>query len=212
MTPTNNNFRVVFMIVTLCCVSLLKPTAIQAKQVPRPYLIVPGFSIGKVQLGQSQDEVHQKMGRPEKSVAGQCTTILYNNETNHFDYKPVGVFIVDTWTRRDKTARSFEVIYKNNKVIQITNSLSGYSTKNHLTIGSTFNDFVKRFGEAGEAHEIWFDHDLDKPIGESAIMESNWDFIKCGLAISSEYYRGMTEPTTVVAISVHQANQPYLFN
>lgn len=195
----------------LLWVLLVQTTATQAKQLARPFLIVPSFSIGKVQLGQSQDMVHQKMGRPVKSEARHCFTITLNSEASGFDYKKIGVFTVDTWTRQSKSSGSFQVLYQNNKVTQITTSIKGYKTTNNLSNQSTFQDFANHLGEVEEANNIWFDHDLERPIGESADMESYWDFVEYGLTIRSDHYSHASEPTIVFEISVHQPNHNFLF-
>lgn len=217
-----NRHIVLLILIPLCAPSSAKSKG-EVEPTARPFLIVPGFSIGKVQLGQSQEIVRQKMGQPTKSLFCQCYTITSNTHIYGIDRESMGTVGVDTWLRpvspedkkrnlQDGHPNIFKVLYKNDKVVQVTITLSGYMTKENLSINSTFQEFEKQYGEPGEANRTWFDLDSQRLAGSSAYMKSFWDFRKYGLTLESDTYSDGYDPTAVFALSVHPQNQLYLFD
>lgn len=218
MTAMKMNLYIVLSTVTWLCAPSSAGAVSQAHQTARPYLIVPGSSIGKVQLGQNQEVVRQKMGQPVRSESRRYSTITNNFQTFKTDRKILGTLSVDIWLRplssEDKNVGRLnlcEVMYKDGKVVQITISLNGYKTKESLSINSTFQEFAKQHGEVDESNQIAFDEELDRPFGDSHAMKSFWDFKKYGLTIESTWHDGLENPTAVSALSIHQPNQLYFF-
>ena len=203
------SFVSVFVLITL---SYSTQSAAEPKDAtkPRPFLIVPGQSIGKIVLGQDRTAVHRKMGSPVRSRS------LKGWAGGEKDDKNVVELIEDVWQRtttpEEKRKRekflhdAFSVYYMNNHVVQVTISLSGYATADGLSIESTFDQFEKRFGEAVKSQ--W---NLDPDGGISHTMVSIWDFQQKGLAIESNFYGGGTSPREVLVIYIHKPSKPYLF-
>lgn len=197
------------LISSVICCRLVLATESKDVTTARPFLIVPGQSIGKVVLGQERATVHRKMGSPAKSRS------LEGRASEKEDDEDVVKLVEDVWQRKISEAEkrnrekflhdTFSVYYVDNRVVQVTISLSGYATSDGLSLDSNFDQFAKRFGEAVKSQ-----FNLDPDGGISHTMVSIWDFQKKGLTIESYFYTGGNSPAEVLQISVHNPNQAYL--
>ena len=202
------------------CATASAQTTKQARKIAQPFLIVPGWSIGKVQLGQKQEVVRQKMGQPAKSEMRPYGTVVNNFQTFKVERKILGTLLVDIWLRAlspqdKKLSRSnvFKVMYQNGIVVQITTTLSGYKTAEGLSINSTQQEFSQQFGEVDERNQTSVDGDSERPAGDSAFMKDWWDYKKQGLSVESRWHIDMTDQknVTIEAISVHPSNRLHWF-
>lgn len=175
----------------------------------RPFLILPGYSLGKVQLGQSRETVHRLMGKPAVEEQRECRRL-------DFGSPKMGKLDLDRWYRTGMEGDSFneprgtfEVLYKGGRVIQVTTNLDGYRTVEGLSVKSPIKAFIKRYGEADETP---FDYDADRPGGSSHAMVTYLAFEKAGLSLISDFHGGFESPTAVDRVSVHSKGMSYVLN
>lgn len=188
--------------------SLLACSPAHAKQVAPAFLIVPGKSIGKVAIGDEQEDVRKKMGKPHKTIKDIKAQLALSFD----DYPELDQWqksleqstrdvTIEIW-KRPKAAGSFKVVYERGVVRQISVSLSGYSTANGLSTASTFTDFEKKYKSPRQFAYVLVP---DEQFGLDATLETMKDYVSDGLALFSGVYVGPSDPEDVDTVIVHKA-------
>jgi hypothetical protein len=209
--------RIAVLISGICLCISQAPSLAKDKRassaIARPFLIVPGYSIGKIILGQTRETVLRKMPPPS-------STLRRNIDLEDKSGKKISVNVTqDIWKRRvspkEKKKRDsylfdeFHAVYFDNKVIQISVSITNYVTKDGLGVSSTFDAFARKFGKHKE-YGFVLSGDSETPSGEGyAFMKRIWDFEQHGIAIDRAIFSSGDETYSVVEIFIHNTNQPY---
>jgi len=172
------------------------------------FLIVPGERIGKVAIGDNQEAVHKRMGKPNKVLVNVKAQLALHDE----DYPELDQWqksleqssrnvTIEIW-KRPKAAGSFKVVYERGVARQISVSLNGYSTSDGLSVASTFADFEKKYKNPRDFAYVLVP---DEQLGLSATLETMKDYVSDGLALFSGVYFGPSAPEDVDTVIVHQA-------
>ncbi len=197
----------ILLIAIFCCLASVE--AGQKKQAPvaRPFLIVPGYSIGKVILGMDRATVHRKMGAP----ISRLENALFYDDNGNREALPSGTG-PDTWERKRfnkaanayQNAGTFTVNFSENKVVSISiYFITGYATAEGLTLfDSPVKQFQNRYGEAMVTES---NLDPESPTGISHSMQSVLDFPTHGLKLTTDTYPGDSHPKAVLGIVVYSA-------
>ena len=186
----------------ICLFLLALAVPATAKPINPVFLIVPGQSIGKINIGQSQDEVRKKMGSPKDTFSDKGKAWEANTDTAfraEYILREKRDVVADVWLR-PKNEGNLTAIYNLGTVVQIQVSLTGYSTKEGLDTSWSFNKLSKYYKNPKIVNYVIMP---DEQLGFEPFVEQTWDYSSRGLAVLSRGYWGPRKPSDINSIIVH---------
>jgi len=186
---------------------LLMSIRAQAKTVAPAFLIVPGQSIGKIKLGDSRDEVHKKMGKPQFTSTGKVAAYQKSSKPNPEESRKKVKerdVVIDEWQPPKAIPRLTALFYAG-RVIQIQVALSGYATRQGLSVNSSLRQFSKRYKNPEIAILLIY---YNERLNEPDFLQQSWDYVPHGLALFTDVYGFQgSDPEGVDTIIVHERNR-----
>ncbi|MGB8353593.1 MAG: hypothetical protein WCD79_06885 [Chthoniobacteraceae bacterium] len=137
-----------------------------------PWAIVPGVSIGQVRIGMEHSDVLRLLGTPtlqEDLGAGKPKGAIHI-KSEYTGLAPQKGVIRDDWIKplpvpKEDGGVAFmsdfvTVYFQNRKVVQIEERVARFKTAEGLSVGSTANDFRKKYPNY-QATEVHYRHPSD---------------------------------------------------
>ena len=152
------------------------------------FTVVPGRSVGKIQLGAARTAVLKILGKPSKSVKWrsgptQDTWLGPKPPADQYGYADLPDFL--------------NVIYKNNKVVQIEFSSSKFKTSSGISTRSSLAQFRSKYGKPRVRA-----YGYDDPNG-GGYIGYYYDAVAKGIAFEFGVQDEFDATTTANSIRVH---------